>query len=66
MQRKISLLILALALFLWSNLSGKAIRAQTPYAPNEDRDRAQKLYLARNYTEASALLEKVVIVKQIR
>jgi tetratricopeptide (TPR) repeat protein len=45
---------------LLSNLAGEAIQAQTPYAPNEDRDRAEKLYQERNYMEASALLEKVV------
>ena len=61
MQRhKISLLILTLAVSLFSNLTGVAIRAQTPYAANEDRDRAQQFYQERNYKEASALLEKVV------
>jgi TonB family protein len=59
-RRKISLLILTLAVSLSSNLSGVTIRAQTTYAANEDRDRAQKLYQERNYKEASALLEKVV------
>jgi tetratricopeptide (TPR) repeat protein len=59
-RRKISLLILALTLSLSYPSPGKVIRAQTLSAANEDRDRAQKLYLDRNYTDASALLEKVV------